>query len=121
MTLHKEGPPSASQKAQGASVSDLRLLTLYIHASLVECWLFESKYKSHQPSQSFRIDSQFLKNLVFIFLGPNAGPDGLIPWTRFCKVGAVSDLHSECFLLSVGFSDFSTRSWLLHACFGRFL
>ena len=29
MTLHKEGPPSASQKAQGASVSDLRLLTVH--------------------------------------------------------------------------------------------
>lgn len=61
----------------------------YIQPSFVECWLSESKYKSHQSSQSFRIDFHFLKMLICICLGPTAGPDGLIPWTRFCKVGTV--------------------------------
>lgn len=43
----------------------------------------------------------FLKKLIFIWLGPNAGPDGLIPWTRFCKVGTVwvfCALGSRCLL-----------------------
>lgn len=29
----------------------------------------------------------FVCSFLCLFLGPNAGPDGLIPWTRFCKVG----------------------------------
>ena len=80
---------------------NLRISTVYTQPSFVECWLFESKYNSHQSSQSFRIDFHFLKKLIFICLGPSAGPDGLIPWTRFCKVGAVWSLCSECFPLSV--------------------
>lgn len=71
---------------------------MYIQPSFYGCWL---KYRSNQSNQSFRIDFCFLKKLIFICLGPNAGPDGLIPWTRFCKVGIVWFLYSESFLLSV--------------------
>lgn len=55
---------------------------------------FESKFKSHQSSQGFRINFCFLKKIISVCLGPNAGPDGLIPWTRFCKVGPVWVLSS---------------------------
>lgn len=34
-------------------------------------------------------------HFVCLFLGPNAGPDGLIPWTRFCKVGTPWVLHPD--------------------------
>lgn len=36
-----------------------------------------------------RVSDQFQSNKRVTFpLGPNVSPEGLIPWTRFCKVGA---------------------------------
>lgn len=80
-----------SRKHSWLALMCLRISTTYIQSSSLGCWLFSLKGNIRAISVTKASESVFcfLKQLIFIWLGPNAGPDGLIPWTRFCKVGAL--------------------------------
>lgn len=55
------------------------------------CWLLPLRANRSRATSPAKAPNcpLFADEACFSSLGPGAGPEGLIPWTRFCKVGPV--------------------------------